>query len=65
MKVYSIEDSGNVVFRYKEMGILKIDLIISNLDSNFNEDDGYTIFLIRILAWHVKYKKRKTLKKDR
>ena len=45
------------------MGILKIDLNNINLDNNFDEDDPDAIILIRLLAWHIKFKKRKALKK--
>ena len=38
------------------MGILNIDLNNINLDNNFAEDD-------RLLAWHIKFEKRKTFKK--
>ena len=34
-----------------------------NLDNNFDEDDLDTIILIRLLAWHVKFEKRKKRKK--
>ena len=43
------------------MGILNIDTNI-NLDINF-DDDSDTIILIRLLAWHIKFQKRNTLKK--
>ena len=46
------------------MGILNMDINNVNLDSNFDEDDPDTIILIRILAWHIKLKKRKALKKN-
>ena len=45
------------------MGILKIDLNNINLDNNFNEDDPDAIILIRLLAWHIKFKNVKHLKK--
>ena len=45
------------------MGILNIGLNDINLDDNFDEDDPDTIILIRFLAWHIKFKKRKELKK--
>ena len=45
------------------MGILNIDLNNINLDNNFDEDDPDTIILIRILAWHSKFKKRRAFKK--
>ena len=47
------------------MGILNMDINNVNLDSNFDEDDPDTIILIRILAWHIKLKKRKALKKSK
>ena len=34
-----------------------------NLDNNFDEDGLDTIILIRLLVWHIKFKKRKALKK--
>ena len=45
------------------MGYLNIDLNNINLDNNFDEDDPDTIILIRLLAWHIKFEKRKELKK--
>ena len=45
------------------MGILNIDLNNVNLDNNFDEDDPDTIIIIRLLAWHIKFEKRKALKK--
>ena len=57
------EGSGNVVFSCNEMGILNIGLNNINLDNNFDEDYPDTIILIRLLAWHIKFEKRKTLKK--
>ena len=57
--LYFNEDSGDVVFNYKEMRILNnIDI-----DRNFDEDDPETFILIRLLTWHIKYEKRKKLKK--
>ena len=43
------------------MGILDIDINSINLDNNFDEDDPDTILLLRLLAWHIKFEKRKTL----
>ena len=45
------------------MGIVNIDLNNINLDNNFDEDDPDTIILVRLLAWHIKFEKRKELKK--
>ena len=46
------------------MGILNIDLNNINLDDiNYDEDDSDTIILIRLLALHIKFEKRKELKK--
>ena len=61
--LYFNEDSGNVVFSCNEMGILNIDLNNINCDNNFYEDQPDTIILIGLLAWHIKFKKRKELKK--
>ena len=47
------------------MGILNTDLNNINLDdTDYDEDDPETIIYIRLLAWHIKYEKRKTLKKQ-
>ena len=62
--LYFNEDSSNVVFSCNEMGILNIDINNINLDNNFDEDDPDTIILIRLLAWHIKFEKRKELKKQ-
>ena len=43
------------------MGILDIDLNNINLDSNFDEDNPDTIIFMRLLAWDIKFKKRKEL----
>ena len=45
------------------MGILNINLNNINLDNNFDEDDPDTNILIRLLAWHIKFEKRKELNK--
>ena len=42
---------------------LNVDLNNINLDNHFDEDDPDTIILIRHLAWHNKYGKRKAPKK--
>ena len=58
---YFNEDSSNVVFNYNEMGIPNINLNNINLnDTNYDEDDPITIILIRHLAWHIEFEKRKT-----
>ena len=45
------------------MGIHNIDLNNINLDNNFDEDDPDIIILFRLLARHIKFEKRKALKK--
>ena len=57
--------NGDAVFNYNEMGIVYIVLNNSNLDSNFGEDDPDTIILNRLLAWHIKFEKRRELKKKK
>ena len=57
------EDFGNVVFSCNEMGILNTDLNNNNHDDNFDEDHPDTIIHIKLLAWHIKFEKRKVLKK--
>ena len=46
------------------MGIPNIDFNNINLDNNFDEYDPDSIILIRLLAWHIKFEKRKALKKE-
>ena len=47
------------------MGILNIDLNCINLDdNNVDEDDPDTIIHVRLLAWHIKFKKGKAFKKE-
>ena len=61
---YFNEDSGNVVFTCEGRGSLNIDLENINLvDTNYDEDDHVTIILVWLLAWHIKFEKRKALKK--
>ena len=58
------EDSGNDTFCCNEVGMLSVNLNNINLDdNNHEEDDPNTIILIRLLAWHIKFEKRKALKK--
>ena len=60
--LYFDEVSGSVILPCNEMSILNIDLNNINLDNNFDEDDPCTVILIKLLAWHIKFKKRKALK---
>ena len=46
------------------MGILRVNLNNINLVNNFDEDDPDYIILIRLLAWHSKFEKRKAFKKS-
>ena len=51
-------------FFCNEMGILSIDLNNINLDnSNYDEDEPGTIIHVRLLAWHIKFEKRKVIEK--
>ena len=45
------------------MHILSIYLNNINLDNNFDEDDPDTIILVRLLAWHIKFEKRRLKKR--
>ena len=64
MKIYCFnEDSDNIRFSLDKMGIPNKDLNNINLDNNCDEDDSDTIILIRLLPWHIKFEKRKALKK--
>ena len=43
-----------------------IDLNNINIDvDNFDEDDPETIVFVRLMAWCIRYKQRKTNEKDR
>ena len=43
------------------MGILNVNLDNINLDDNFDEDDPDTIVVIRLLTWHSKFERHKTV----
>ena len=60
--LYFNEDSGDGVSSCHEMEIFSIFLNNNNIDNNFDEYDPDTIILIRLLAWHSKFKKRKAPK---
>ena len=45
------------------MGVLSVNLDNISRDNSCDKDDPDTIFLIRPLAWHSKFKKRKAFKK--
>ena len=62
--LYFNEGSGDIVFNCNGMGIFIIDLNNINLNYNFDEDDPDTINLIRLLAWRIKFEKRKELQKE-
>ena len=63
--LYYDEDSGNIVFSCSGIGILNIDLNNINLnDINYGKDGPDTITYVRLLAWHIKFEKRKILKKE-
>ena len=62
--LYLNKDSSNVVFTCNTMVILNIDVNNINLDNYYDEDLPDTITLIRLLAWHIKFEKRKGLKKQ-
>ena len=55
---------GDAVFNCKGMDILNIDLNNIILEYNFDEDHPDTIILVRLLAWHEKFKEHKELKKE-
>ena len=57
------ETSGDVTFYCDEMSILSVNFNNINFDNNFDEDDPDTIILVRLLALHSKFEKRKALKK--
>ena len=45
------------------MGILNTDFNNINLNNNFEENDPDTVILMRLLDCHIKFEKRKALKK--
>ena len=62
--LYFNEVSGEAIFSCNEMSILSIVLNNINLDdTNYDEDDSGTVIHIKNLAWHIKFEKRKALKK--
>ena len=64
--IYSIQNKvcGNAVFSCNEQGILNIDHNNIKIDdTNYNVDDAEAIIHIRLLAWQIKFEKRKALKK--
>ena len=61
--IYFNESSGYVWYFCNEMGILIIDLNNIYLDNNLHEDDPDANILIRVLALHIKFKKREVLKR--
>ena len=46
------------------MGILNKDHDTINFDNNFDKYDPDAIIHVRLLAWHIKFEKRKALKKE-
>ena len=63
--LYFNENFCNAVFSFNGMGILNIDLNNINLDDTYyDEDNPKTVINIRLLAWHIKFEKRKALKKE-
>ena len=62
--LYFNEGSSDTIFKCRGIGILNIYLNNINLEGKFDEDDPYTIILIRLLFWHIKFRKRKELKKE-
>ena len=62
--LYLNEDSSNVIFYCNEMNILNLNINNINIDdTNYEEVDPNTIILISFLSWHIKFVKRKELKK--
>ena len=62
--IYFNEDSGNAIFSCDEIDILRVDFSNINLDdTNYDEDDAEIIINNKLLAWHIEFEKRKTLKR--
>ena len=63
--LYFNEDSGDSIFSCNKMGIINIDLNNINLDvTNYDENGPETITYITLLAWNIKFEKRKAFKKE-
>ena len=62
--LYFSEDCGSAAFSCNDMVIFNVDLNNINLDNNFHEDNPNTIIFIKVLASHIKFEKRKALKKE-
>ena len=60
---YFNEDSGDVVFNSNGTGVLNVDLHNIILYNNFDVDDPDTVTSVILMAWHIKFEKRKELKK--
>ena len=58
-KLYFNECFSDAVFNCNGIGIPNTDLNNINLDEKFDEDDPDTIILMRHLAQHIKFRKRK------
>ena len=43
--------------------MIKILLNLLKILTNYDADDPNAIILVRLLAWHIKFKKRKALKR--
>ena len=62
--LYCNEGSDDAVCNCNGMDFLNIKLNNITLDINFDEDDPDVIILMRHLPWHIKFGKRKALKKE-
>ena len=62
--LYFNEGSDDAVFNCNEMGILNIGLNNISHGDTFDKDDPDSIILIKFLAWHIKFRKCKELKKE-
>ena len=59
----NIDDIDFVTFFSEIMTLVTLDLNNSDLDDDkFDEDDPYNIILVRITAWHNRFKQRKACK---
>ena len=62
--LYFNKNSGDAIFSCNEMGIVSIDLNNINLDNTNYDEDGSETIHITILAWHIKFEKGKSLKRE-
>ena len=62
--LYFDEDPGDAISNCKGVIIFNINLNNISLYDKFDEDDPDTVIPMRLLAWRIKFRKRKKLRKE-